>query len=350
MSRKPANPSTRRPTIREVSRLAGVSRMTVSRVVRSPELVSPETRARVDKAIADLGYVPDLAAGSLSSRRTGFIALMLPTLTNANFAAAAHGLTDALRSAGYHLLIAYTDYSQAEEERQLHNLLARRPEAIVLTSVPRRRSATKLLMAADIPVIEIADLPRQPLGHAVGFSNYQAGRSAARHLIDRGFRRIGAVASATEGDVIDHRGEERMRGFEDELRLSGVATDLVLRHGHAPVSYDHGAASIGLLLQREPRIEAVFAVSDLSAVGVVMECQRRSVKVPEQLSVIGFGDFEIGRVINPALTTVHVDFRAMGRRTGQLVLGLLSPEADDRPQIIDVGLQIVERASVRGVA
>lgn len=350
MSRKPTKPSNRRPTIREVSRLAGVSRMTVSRVVRSPALVSPDTRARVDKAIADLGYVPDLAAGSLSSRRTGFIALLLPTLTNANFAAAAHGLTDALRSAGFHLLIAYTDYSQAEEERQLHNLLARRPEAIVLTSVPRRRSATKLLMAADIPVVEIADLPRQPLGHAVGFSNYQAGRSAARHLIDRGFRRIGAVASATEGDVIDHRGEERMRGFEDELRLSGVATDLVLRHGHAPVSYDHGAASIGLLLQREPRIEAVFAVSDLSAVGVVMECQRRSVKVPEQLSVIGFGDFEIGRVINPALTTVHVDFRAMGRRTGQLVLGLLSPEADDRPQIIDVGLQIVERASVRGVA
>ncbi|MFM1886546.1 MAG: hypothetical protein RL026_1703 [Pseudomonadota bacterium] len=341
--------ATQRPTIREVSRLAGVSRMTVSRVVRNPEQVSPETRARVTKAIADLGYVPDLAAGSLSSRRTGFVALLLPTLTNANFAAAAQGLTEALRPAGYHLLIAYTEYSQAEEERQLRNLLARRPEALVITGVPQRRSASRLLLAADVPIIEIADLPRQPLQHAVGFSNYQAGRTAARHLLDRGFRRIGAVAGSNEGDAIDHRGEERMRGFEDELRLSGVATDLVLRHGQAPVSYDHGAGSIGLLLAREPRIEAVFAVSDLSAVGVVMECQRRGVKVPEQLSVIGFGDFEIGRVINPPLTTVHVDFAALGRRTGQLVRGLLAEDAQagDAAQVIDVGLHVVERASVR---
>jgi len=115
----------RRPTIREVSRLAGVSHMTVSRVIRDLDLVQPETRARVHKAIADLGYVPDRAAGSLASRRTGFIALMLPSLTNTNFAAVAHGLTDALRLADYDLLIAYTEYSVSEEERQLKNLLAR---------------------------------------------------------------------------------------------------------------------------------------------------------------------------------------------------------------------------------
>ena len=125
--------ATGRPTIRDVSQLAGVSRMTVSRVVRGLDIVVPETRDRVRKAIADLGYVPDRAAGSLASRRTGFIALMLPTLTNTNFAEVAHGLTEALRAADYQLLIAYTDYSVAEEERQLHQLLARRPEALVLT-------------------------------------------------------------------------------------------------------------------------------------------------------------------------------------------------------------------------
>ena len=94
---------------------------------------------------------------------------MLPTLTNANFAAVAHGLTEALRPADYHLLIAYTDYSLGEEERQLKNLLARRPEAIVLTGAVHTRAASRMLLAADIPVIEIADLPRQPLGHAVAF-------------------------------------------------------------------------------------------------------------------------------------------------------------------------------------
>jgi LacI family gluconate utilization system Gnt-I transcriptional repressor len=335
-----------RPTIRDVSRLAGVSRMTVSRVIRNLDLVQERTRDRVNKAIADLGYVPDRTAGSLSTRRSGFIALILPTLTNANFAAVAHGLTEALRQVDYHLLIAYTDYSLEESDRQLRNLLERRPEAIVITGAVHRRAAARMLLAAGIPVIEIADLPRQPIEHAVGFSNYEAGRTAARYLIKKGFQRIGAVASAYEGDTLDQRGEERMRGFEDELRLVGMPTDLVLRHGRAPVSYEHGAAVTAILLDRAPDLDAVFAVSDLSAVGVVMECQRRGVHVPGNLSVMGFGDFEIGRQINPPLTTIHVDFRARGLRTGQMILQLLTADASDAPHIIDVGLTVVERASV----
>jgi LacI family gluconate utilization system Gnt-I transcriptional repressor len=340
----------KRPTIREVSRLAGVSRMTVSRVIRNLDLVLPETRERVHKAIADLGYVPDRAAGSLATHRTGFIALLLPTLTNANFAAVAHGLTEALRQADYHLLIAYTDYSLDEEERQLKNLLARRPEAIVLTGAVHRRAASRTLLAADIPVLEVADLRQHPIEHAVGFSNYQAGRTAARYLIDRGFSKIGAAGSLLEADVLDQRGEERLRGFEDELRHSGLDTQLVLRHGNAPVSYDHGAKAIAILLEREPGLEAVFAVSDLSAVGVVMECQRRGVRVPDRLSVMGFGDFEIGREINPPLTTIHVDFRALGQRTGQLILDLIPGKTRDTARIIDVGLKVLERASVKGHA
>ena len=338
----------RRPTIRDVSRLAGVSRMTVSRVMRNLGVVSPATKARVNRAVSDLGYVPDRAAGSLGSHRTGFIALILPNLTNANFAAAAHGLTEAVRRADYDLLIAYTDYSLIEEERQLRNLLARRPEAMVLTGAVHRRAAARMLLAANIPVVELADLPRHPIEHAVGFSNYQAGRVAARYLLARGFTRIGAVGSSTDGDIVDHRGEERLRGFEDELRLAGRATDLVLRQGQGPVSYDHGATAIRTLLQLERRVDAVFAVSDLSAVGVVMECQRRGVRVPQDVSVMGFGDFAIGAEINPPLTTIHVDFRALGQSTGQLLLELLAAGASDVPRLIDVGLKVVERASVRG--
>lgn len=336
----------RRPTIREVSQLAGVSRMTVSRVISDPDLVLPATRDRVNKAIADLGYVPNRAAGSLSSRRTGFIALVLPTLTNANFAAVAHGMTEALRQADFHLLIAYTEYDMAEEERQLRNLLARQPEAIVLTGAIHRRNASRLLIAADIPIFEIADLPQQPIEHAIGFSNYQVGRTAARYLINRGLKRIGALAASNEGDVVDFRGEERMRGFEDELAVAGMQCDLVLRHGPAPVSFAHGAAAIGELLRRAPDVEAVFAVSDLSAVGIIMECQRRGLRVPEDISVMGFGDFEIGREINPALTTIHVDFTALGRRTGSMILEVLAADGGVDPRSIDVGLKVIERASV----
>ncbi|NBC36633.1 substrate-binding domain-containing protein [Novosphingobium sp. FSY-8] len=337
---------TGRPTIRDVSQLAGVSRMTVSRVISDPDLVLPATREKVLKAVADLGYVPDRVAGSLSSRRTGFVALMLPTLTNANFAAVAQGLTEQLREADYQLLIAYTEYNQAEEERQLNKLLARRPEAIVMTGASHTRNAARMLMQCDVPVIEIADLPSQPIDHSIGFSNYEVGRTAARHLIERGFTRIGAVGGSQEAAVRDHRGEERMRGFEDELRFSGLATDLVLRHGSPPLSYDHGAAAIAILLKRDPGIQAVFAVSDLSAVGVLMECQRRHVPVPDKLSVMGFGNFEIGGEVNPPLTTVNVNFRALGQRTGALILELLGRDGDTPPHIEDIGLSIIERASV----
>jgi LacI family gluconate utilization system Gnt-I transcriptional repressor len=338
--------SSQRPTIHDVARLANVSRMTVSRVISGPELVMPETRERVIKAIADLGYVPDRAAGSLASRRTGFIALMLPTLTNSNFAEVAHGLTEALRPSKHHLLIAYTDYDLAEEERQLRNLLGRRPEAIVLTGAAHRRTSARMLTSAEIPVIEIADLPAHAIEHAVGFSNFEVGRTAARHLIERGFTRIGAIAAASGGDLLDNRGEERVRGFEQELRYSGLSTDLVIRHGSPPVSFDHGGAAIAELLARSRDVEAVFAVSDLSAVGALMECQRRGIDVPGQLSLIGFGDFEIGRIVNPPLTTIHVDFRALGQRAGKLILDILGGTFTSGAERIDVGLSVIERASV----
>jgi LacI family transcriptional regulator, gluconate utilization system Gnt-I transcriptional repressor len=335
-----------RPTIGDVSQLAGVSRMTVSRVLRTPNAVLADTRARVTKAIARLGYVPDRAAGSLSSRRTGFIALVLPTLTNSNFASVAHGLTETLRAADYDLLIAYNEYSLEEEERQLRNLLERRPEAIVLTGAVHRREAARMLLAANVPVVEIADLASRPIEHAVGFSNYEAGRAAARHLIGKGFKRIGAVGSSTDGEVVDHRGEERLRGFQDALKLAGLSTEYITRYGRAPVSYEHGASVAGVLLGRAPAVQGVFAVSDLSAVGLMMECQRRGVRIPEDLAVMGFGDFEIARVINPPLTTIHVDFRALGQRTGQLILEILSPAAaGNTPHSIDVGLKVLERTS-----
>lgn len=341
--------ASRRPTIRDVSQLAGVSRMTVSRVISDPSLVLPATRDRVLKAISDLGYVPDRAAGSLSSRKTGFIALMLPTLTNANFAAVAHGLTEVLREADYQLLIAYTEYDMAEEERQLRNLLARRPEAIALTGATHNRQATKLLLAADIPIIEIADLPQRPIEHVIGFSNYQIGRTAAQYLVNKGFKKIGALGGAAEGEVVDHRGEERMRGFEDELRHAGLPTDGALRYGTAPLSYDHGANAIAALLERHPDTEAVFTVSDLSAVGAVMECQRRRIVVPDQLSIIGFGDFEIGQAINPPLTTIHVDFTGLGHRAGETLVELLASNEPSPPKRVDVGLEVIERKSVRSV-
>ena len=204
----------RKPTMQDVARLAGVSTMTVSRVLTDPGVVAEETRERVQRAVEQLGYVPDKVAGSLSSRRTGFIAAILPTLTNANFADTAHGLTEVLRRAGYQLLIGYTMYSLAEEERLIRAMLARRPEALVLTGATHTKLATQLLHAAGIPIVEIWDLPATPIDHAVGFSNREVGRMAARHLLGLGHRRLGALGPRARG----RRARLPRRGAAGRLR------------------------------------------------------------------------------------------------------------------------------------
>ncbi|WP_307269231.1 LacI family DNA-binding transcriptional regulator [Labrys wisconsinensis] len=330
--------------MQDVSRLAGVSPMTVSRVLADPQRVTEPTRRRVLEAVAQLRYVPDMVAGSLSSRRTSFIAVILPTLTNANFADTAHGLTEALRPADYQPLIGYTMYRLDEEERLIRAMLARRPEAVVVAGTVHTKAASELLHQAGVPVVEIWERPDRPIDRAVGFSNHEAGRAAARRLIALGHRRIGALGPGIDGAARDFRGEDRLAGFAAALREAGLGDELVLRHGEPPVSFDHGARALAVLLERAGDVEAVFAVSDIAAVGALMECRRRGIRVPEDLSLIGFGDFEIGRQCVPSIDTIRVDAQRIGRRTGELLLALLgkgSPAGE--PASLDVGFELVVR-------
>jgi LacI family gluconate utilization system Gnt-I transcriptional repressor len=337
----------------DVARLAGVSPMTVSRLLADPSAVSEATGERIRQAIEQLGYVADRVAGSLSSRRTGFVAAVLPTLTNTNFADTAHGLTEALRPRGYQLLIGYTMYDMLEEERVVRAMLARRPEALVLAETVHTKATTQLLLGADIPVVEIWERPDRPVDHVVGFSNAEVGRAAARYLMERGHRRIAAVGPADHGQTSDRRAMHRLDGFAAVLREAGLSDELVVRHGATPFSFAQGAAALAHLLDRADGFTALFAVSDLSAVGALMECQRRGIGVPDRLSIMGFGDFEIGRVCVPSLTTIGVDAQAIGRETGRLILELVDAERTGngitRPVALDLGFAVIERSSTRVV-
>lgn len=334
--------SGKKPTMRDVSRLARVSAMTVSRVLADPESATPATRERVLAAVEQLGYVPDMVAGALSSRRTHFIGLILPTLTNSNFGDTAQGLSAELAADRAQLLIGYTLYRGKEEERLVRTLLGRRPDALVIAGNVHSTATRRMLDQSGIPVVEIWETTAQPLYRTVGFSNYETGRAAARHLIELGHRRIGAIGTKVAPDICDYRGEARLKGFAAALREAGIADDLVLRVDPAPAAYGQGARAMGLLLERAPEVEAVFAVSDLSAMGALMECRRRGIDVPGQVSLMGFGDFEIGRISCPSLTTISVDAEGIGRRAGQLIRCLLGGAAEE-PREIDVGFTLHPR-------
>src|SRR5712672_3635769 len=202
------------PTLSAVARLAGVSSITVSRVVRLPHLVAPETRSRVEAAMRELGYVPNQVAGALASARTGSVGVLVPTIANSIFADTVQGLSDELEPLGYAVILAQSRYDAAREDHMLAALLSRRPEAIIMVGSPATEDGARLLRRAGIPIVETWELPPAPIDAVAGFDNYQAGVAVARYLVSRGRNSLAFIG----GD--DPRATRRWNGFKDaELAL-----------------------------------------------------------------------------------------------------------------------------------
>ena len=214
-----------KPTLDAVAQRAGVSPMTVSRVLRIPEKVRPATRTRVEAAMEAVGYVPNLVAGSLASARTRTIAVLVPTIANAIFADTVQGLSDEVEPRGYTVILAQSRYDDAQEGRMLMALLSRRPEALVMVGSPATRASADLLRRAGIPVVETWDLPAQPIDAVAGFDNRAAGVTVARHFAAAGRRRLAFVG----GD--DPRAIRRWKGFRAASVEDGPARPAPFRSG-----------------------------------------------------------------------------------------------------------------------
>src|SRR5438477_12469056 len=160
------------PTLSAVAKLAGVSSITVSRVVRLPNLVAPETRDRVEAAMRELGYVPNQLAGALASARTRSIGVLVPTIANSIFADTVQGLSDKLEPLGFSVILAQSRYDATREDRVLAALLSRRPEAIIMVGSPATEDGSRLLRHARIPIVETWELPASPIDAVDGFVNY----------------------------------------------------------------------------------------------------------------------------------------------------------------------------------
>jgi LacI family transcriptional regulator, gluconate utilization system Gnt-I transcriptional repressor len=329
------------PTMADVARLAGVSPMTVSRAFKTDSSVSDATRDAILKAADALGYVFDSTASSLRSQRTDFIAVTIPSINNANFAETVRGLSEGLKPRGLQILLGYTDYDMAEEERLIEQFLRRRPEAIVVTGGRHTPRARRMLENAGIPVIETWDLPDDPIGHVVGFSNADAVRGMVDHFVARGLTRIAFIGGDTSRDT---RGADRRAGFIAAMQAQGLDATRLIAAGVPPISMREGAEAMGRLLETLPDTQAVICVSDLSAFGALTECQRRGVDVPGRLWIAGFGDYEIAGIAVPALTTINPFPREIGAQAAALILEVLDGQPD-RPARIAISPKLLLRQS-----
>lgn len=317
-------------TMADVARRAGVSPMTVSRAFKTDSSVSEATREAILKAADELGYVFDSTASSLRSQRTDFIAVTIPSINNANFADTVRGLSEGLKARGLQILLGYTDYDMAEEERLIEQFLRRRPEAIVVTGGRHTPRARKMLENAGIPVIETWDLPERPIGHVIGFSNAQAVRGMVDHFVAKGLTRIAFIGGDTSRDT---RGADRRAGFIAAMQAHGLDATRLIAAGVPPISMREGADAMARLLETLPDTEAVICVSDLSAFGALTECQRRGIAVPGRLWIAGFGDYEIAEIAVPALTTINPFPRDIGTRTAALILDVLDGKQESPARI-----------------
>ncbi|MDM7931337.1 LacI family DNA-binding transcriptional regulator [Tabrizicola sp.] len=319
------NTTRKSPTMADVARLAGVSPMTVSRAFKTDSSVSATTRDAILKAADDLGYVFDSTASNLRSQKTDFIAVTIPSINNANFADTLRGLSEGLKPRGLQILLGYTDYDMAEEERLIEQFLRRRPEAIVVTGGRHTPRARRMLENAGIPVIETWDLPEDPIGHVVGFSNADAVRGMVDHFVAQGLTRIAFIGGDTTRDT---RGADRRAGFIAAMQAHGLDATRLIAAGAPPISMREGAEAMGRLLETMPDTQAVICVSDLSAFGALTECQRRGVDVPGKFWIAGFGDYEIAGIAVPALTTINPFPSDIGARTAELILDVLDGRQD----------------------
>lgn len=320
-------------TLHDVAREAGVSLITASRALSNPGMVSEKTIARVRRAVEVTGYIPNLLAGGLKSKRSLMVAALVPNIAVAQFLPTVKALTDALDAAGYQLILGQTGYDHAREEALLGTMISRRPDGIVVTGLVHSQAARERLRRAGIPVVETWDLSDRPVDMAVGFSHIKVGSAIAGYFLGKGWRRLGIAT----GD--DHRASVRREGF-----VSTVGHDVPTVIVPAPSSLALGRQALADLLEKDPKIRAIYCSSDQLAQGVMIEALARGLRIPEDLAVCGFGDADFAAHLNPSLTTVHVDGAAIGTLAARLLVDRCHGQAAAQP-VIDVGFRIVERGS-----
>jgi len=335
--------STDRPTLDTVALAAGVSRMTVSNAYNRPDQLSAATRERVLAVAHELGYSgPDPAGRSLRRRRVGAVGVLLTeqlsyAFTDPGLTSFLSGLASELGAAGQAVLLV-----PAEADRDGALVRGAIVDAFIVCSMDARDPAVAAVQARRLPIVT-AGHPRLPGVPFVGIDNRRSGALAAQHLLGLGHQRFGVVvlpgrepSGPTDRAVPVRIGiRERTDGFLQALRAAGVPDSAVTSARADANSREAGERAAVALLDRpvSARPTAVFAVTDVLALGVLAAAAARKVLVPQHLSVVGFDDIAAARHSDPALTTVSQSLADQGRQVARLTLGLIAGERVRSPRI-----------------
>jgi len=339
---RPTRRSTHVVTLDDVARHAQVSPQTVSRSIRAPDQVSVHTLERVRRSITATGYVPNLAASNLASNRSMTVAAIVPDVSASVFADALHGLEEVLAPSGYHLFIGSTGYRPDHEEDLVRAFLGRRPDGFFIVGTTHTDRTTRMLRESRVPTVETWEMSETPIDSLVGFSNRDAARAVVRYAADRGYRHPTFAGSLQTGDFRAARRRDAFVEAVPEL-FPGEAVRVV-DSGTQKVDLDTGRLLLHMARSLHPETDVLMFASDVFAAGAILEADRRGIRIPEDLAVTGFGDFELARHLLPTLTTVSVPNRRIGTVAGTVLLDRMSGRTSD-VSIVDLDFSIVARES-----
>lgn len=327
-------------TIRDVAKQAGVAPITVSRVINNSGYVNEQTRARVEAAIADLGYVPNVLARSLRSRRTNTLGLILTDISNPFWTTVARGVEDAASDAGFNVILCNTDESEAEQDKYLHVLIQKQVDGVLLVPARSAVEPIKFIQSQNTSVVVLDRRIPNSQADAVRCDSEGGAYQLTRLLLSLGHRRI-AMLSGPRGVST---AEDRVTGFQRALAEAGVDVDA------APVYYGKFSLESGYdmtlqALARTPRPSALFAGNNFIAIGALRALRDAALRVPEDLALVGFDDLPADLVVDPFLTVAAQPAYEMGRQATELLLARLSEEAPAAYQEIVLPTEIVVRKS-----
>jgi DNA-binding LacI/PurR family transcriptional regulator len=322
-------------TLRHIAQATGVSVNTVSRALTGKSDVNAATKARVQAAAERLGYQPNLPARSLVLGRTRSLGLVVSDCTNPFYAMLIRAVENVAYSNGYSLLLATSNETVEREAAALQMLRERRIDGLLLSPVAVEAPHLRPLLAGRLPCVLLTRRPTGYKGPFVGTDNTRAAELATRYLLDLGHRRIAHV-TLSDGGI---SARARMEGYRRQLARAGLSPAERIELAAAQ-TIEGGRAAARRLLAHENRPSAVFTFNDLQAVGVLLGLRDAGIKVPAEMSVVGFDGIDIGEVVSPPLTTMSQPIDEIGRVGAQILIDALAGRPQRRQHVLPATLVV----------